>query len=160
MYFAADQVAEYDRKRLLVKEFMQLDLFVADEVTAIQWIKQQLQRKPQTFQEIQPQFLKEIGGWLEYEESLELSSLLEDNFLVYEGVGEVPSQIHAYLSTNFKDLRGLPKTNRSLLGKAKDRWYVPDSRKEADLEQVRQRNLAREFRKIPRKPREDKACAN
>jgi hypothetical protein len=147
MHFLADQVSEYDRKRLLVKEFMQLQLFVADEVTAIQWIKQQLQKKPQTFQELQPQFLQETSGWLEYEESLELSVLLEEHFLIYSGTGEVPSQIHAYLSSNFKDLRGVEKSDRTLVNKAKDRWYVPDPRKEADLEQIRQRNLVREFRK-------------
>jgi hypothetical protein len=147
MYFLANQVTEYDRKRLLLREFMQLELFVADEVTAIQWIKQQLNKKPQTFQELQPQFLQEIGGWLDYEESLELSVLLEENFLVYGGVGEVPSQIHSYLSTNFKELRGVAKSDRSLMSKAKDRWYAPDPRKEADLEQIRQRTLVREFRK-------------
>jgi hypothetical protein len=147
MYFLPDQVAEYDRKRLLVKEFMQLELFVTDEVSAIQWIKQQLQKRPQTFQELQPQFLKEIGGWASHEEPLELSVLLEENFLVYAGVGEVPSQVHAYLSSNFKELRGMGKTEGQLMSKAKDRWYVPDHRKEADLEQVRQRNLLREFRK-------------
>jgi hypothetical protein len=67
--------------------------------------------------------------------------------LIYSGTGEVPSQIHAYLSSNFKDLRGVEKSDRTLVNKAKDRWYVPDPRKEADLEQIRQRNLVREFRK-------------
>jgi hypothetical protein len=91
--------------------------------------------------------LQETSGWLEYEESLELSVLLEEHFLIYSGTGEVPSQIHAYLSSNFKDLRGVEKSDRTLVNKAKDRWYVPDPRKEADLEQIRQRNLVREFRK-------------
>ncbi|MCY2990548.1 MAG: hypothetical protein NTY19_22125 [Planctomycetota bacterium] len=39
---------------------MQLKLFVTDEVTAILRIRQQLQEKPQTFQELQPQFLQEL----------------------------------------------------------------------------------------------------
>lgn len=145
MYFLPEQVAEYDRRRLQVKEFVQLELIVADEVSAIQWIKQQLHKKPQTFQELQPQFLREIGGWLEYEEPLELSALLEENFLVYQGAAEVPNQIHSYLSSNFKELRGLPKTHTALVSKAKDRWYVPDPRKEADLEQLRHRALVKEF---------------
>jgi len=147
LYFLADQVAEYDLQRLQVKEFMQLELFVTDEVTAIQWIRQQLQEMPQTFQELQPQFLQEITGWCDDEESLELSVLLEENFLIYSGTEEVPSQIHAYLSTNFKNLHGVGKTDRSLVSKAQNRWYVPDPCKEVDLEQVRQRNLVREFRK-------------
>ncbi len=74
MYFLPEQVAEYDKKRLTVKEILQLDLFVSDEASAIQWLKQQLTEKPQTFQELHPQFLKEIGGWSKNEAPLELST--------------------------------------------------------------------------------------
>ncbi|MFH0959026.1 MAG: DNA methyltransferase, partial [Pseudomonadota bacterium] len=35
MYFLPDQVAEYDRKRMTVKEILQLELFVIDESSAI-----------------------------------------------------------------------------------------------------------------------------
>jgi hypothetical protein len=76
---------------------------------------------------------------------LELSVLLEENFLRFDGNGEVPSQIHAYLSSNFKDLRGLPKDHPALRAKAKDRWYVPDPAKAGDLEKLRERALLREF---------------
>ena len=145
MYFLSDQVAEYDKNRISVKEVLQLEIFVIDESSAIQWLKQHLSRKPQTFQEIHPQFLKEIGGWQKHERALELSELLEQNFLRYDGVGEVPSQIHSYLSTNFKELRNLPKDHPSLRAKAKDRWYVPDSNKAGDLERLRERALLREF---------------
>src|SRR5712691_8667859 len=72
---------------------------------------------------------KEIGGWQKHEKPLELSELLEENFLRYDGRGEVPSQIHSYLSTNFKELRNLPKDDPSLRAKARDRWYVPDPNK-------------------------------
>ena len=145
MYFLPDQVAEYDRKRMTVKEVLQLEIFVIDESSAIQWLKQQLSRKPQTFQDIHPQFLKEIGGWQKHERALELSELLEQNFLRYDGTGEVPSQIHAYLSTNFKELRNQPKDHPGLRAKAKDRWYVPDPNKAGDLEKLRERALLREF---------------
>ena len=145
MYFLPDQAAEYDKKRMTVKEVLQLQLFVSDEASAIQWLKQQLTKKPQTFQDIHPQFLKEIGGWLKYEKPLELSELLEQNFLRYDGKGEVPSQIHSYLSSNFKDLRNLPKDDQALKAKAKDRWYVPDPNKAGDLEKLRERALMREF---------------
>jgi len=138
-------VAEYDRKRMSVKEVMQLELFVTDEASAIQWLKQQLLKKPQTFQELHPQFMKEIGGWDKYEKPLELSALLEQNFLRYEGRGEVPSQIHSYLSSNFKDLRNKPKDDPALRNKGKDRWYVPDPNKASDLEKLRERHLLKEF---------------
>jgi hypothetical protein len=145
MYFLSDQVAEYDKRRVTVKEVLQLEIFVIDESSAIQWLKQQLSRKPQTFQEIHPQFLREIGGWQKHERPLELSDLLAQNFLRYDGAGEVPTQIHSYLSTNFKELRNLPKEYLGLRAKAKDRWYVPDPNKAGDLERLRERALLREF---------------
>jgi hypothetical protein len=145
MYFLPEQAAEYDKKRLTVKEVLQLEFFVTDEASAIQWLKQQLTKKPQTFQEIHPQFLREIGGWQKHEKPLELSELLEQNFLRYDGRDDVPSQIHSYLSTNFKELRNLPKDDPTLRAKAKDRWYVLDPNKAGDLEKLRERVLLREF---------------
>lgn len=89
--------------------------------------------------------MKEIGGWLKHEKPLELSELLEQNFLRYDGKSDVPNQIHSYLSTNFKELRNLPKNDDNLRAKGKDRWYVPDPNKAGDLEKLRERSLLREF---------------
>ena len=74
-----------------------------------------------------------------------LDELLEQNFLCYEGEGPVPSQIHSYLSSNYKELRGLDKEDPALREKAKGRWYVPDPNKQADLERLREKALLREF---------------
>jgi DNA modification methylase len=145
MYFLPEQAAQYQKKRNTVKELKQLDIWVHDESTSIQWLKQQLVKKPQTFPELNPQFLKESGGWQKHEKPLELSDLLKQNFLRYDGKGEVPSQIHRYLSSNFKELRNLPKDDESLREKGKDRWYVPDPNKAGDLEKIRERSLIREF---------------
>ena len=145
MYFLLDQAAEYDKKRMTVKEILQIEMFVSDEASAIQWLKQQLTKKPQTFQDIHPQFLKEIGGWRKHEKLPELSEMLEQNFLRYDGRGEVPSQIHSYLSTNFKELRNRPKDDWVLKVKSEDRWYVPDPNKGGDLERLRERTLLKEF---------------
>ena len=145
MYFLPEQVTEYDKKRMSVREVLQLQLFVNDESSAIQWLKQQLLKKPQTFQELHPQFLKEIGGWQKHEKPLELSQLLNDTFLCYDGKEEVPSQIHSYLSSNFKELRNLPKDAPELRAKGKDRWYVPDPNKAGDIEKKREKALLKEF---------------
>ncbi len=146
MFFLPEQVVEYDKKRLTVRELIQLQIFVTDESSAITWIRQQLTRKPQTSQDLQPQFMQETkGGWQQHEKSLELRDLLHQNFLEYDGVGDVPSQIHSYLSTNYKDLRNLPKNDLTLRTQAKGRWYVPDINKQADLEKLRERALLREF---------------
>lgn len=145
IYFLPEQVAEYDKKRMTVREILQLEIWVKDESSAIQWLKQQLTKKPQTFQELHSQFLKEIGGWQKFEKPLELSQLLEDTFIRYDNTGEVPSQIHSYLSTNFKELRNLPKDSADLRTKAKDRWYVPDPNKAGDMEKKREKALLKEF---------------
>ncbi len=145
MYFLPDQAVVYDRKRMTVVEVLQTPLFVSDEASAIQWLGQQLAKKPQTFQDLHPQFLQELGGWQKHEKPLELSHLLKQNFLRYDGKGEVPSQLHSYLSSNFKDLRNRAKDDPELVSKAKDRWYVPNPQKAGDLEQLRERDLIREF---------------
>jgi len=145
MYFHPEQVAEYDKKRLTAKEIVQLQLFVTDESSAIQWLKQRLTKKAQTFQDIHPHFLKEIGGWQKHEKSLELFELLDQNFIKYDGKDDVPSQIHSYLSSNYKYLRNLKKNDPTLKAKAKDRWYVPDPNKAGDLEKLRERSLLKEF---------------
>lgn len=145
MYFLPDQVAEYDKKRMSAAGMEQMSLFVSDESSAILWLRQLLKDKPLSFQDIHPLFIKELGGWQKYEKPLELSELLEQNFLRYDGKGAVPSQIHSYLSTNFKDLRSLSKDDDSLRAKGKDRWYLPDPKKAGDLEMVRDKALLKEF---------------
>ena len=161
MYFLPEQVAEYDKRRMQAKELQQLTLFVTDETSAIQWLRQQLSRKPQTFQELHPKFLKEISGWQKHEKPLELSELLEQNFLRYEGKGPIPSQIVSWMKQS-SELRKviqeelasgrateengqLSTQSPVLIARAKDRWYVPDPNKQADLEKLRERALLREF---------------
>jgi len=145
MYFLADQVAEYDKKKQAVSEVKQLELIVRDESSAIQWIRQQLLEKPQRFADLQPQFMRETAGWSKDEERLELSEILAQNFLCYDGEGEVPVQIRNYLSKNFHELRGLAKDAPALRAKAKDRWYVPDPKRAVDLEKMRERELLKQF---------------
>lgn len=145
MYFLPDQVAEYDRKRTSVSELRQLSLFVNDEASAIQWVRQQLQDKPQSFQDLTPQYMREVQAWAKHEVTVELKTILEQSFLHYDGRGPVPSQIHRYLSTNFKDLRNLEKVDPRLVEKARDRWYVPDPSKQAEREAIREKSLLREF---------------
>ena len=146
MHFLREQIPEYDRKRSAVREVHQLDLFVFDEASATQWVRQELQKKPQSFQDLQPRFMQQAQtSWARHEKTIELRLLLEQNFLCFEGDGPVPSQIHSYLSTAYRDMRGLTKDDIRLRDRALDRWYVPDPRKMGDLEKVRNRALLKEF---------------
>jgi DNA modification methylase len=145
MIFLPEQVLTYDRKRTTASVLRQLEFFVTDEASSIQWARQRLQAKPQSFQDLQPQFMQQLQSWEKHEKTIELKEILELNFFCYDGAGPVPSQIHSYLSTNFKDLRNLGNDDASLKAKAIDCWYVPNPNKEGDLEMLRLRTLLKEF---------------
>ncbi|MBO1040017.1 DNA methyltransferase [Brucella pituitosa] len=146
MVFLPEQVTEYDKKRAQTAQAPQMELFVSDERSAIDWVSDFLKARPSSYQDIHPEFTKQLGaGWKKHEARPELMALLEANFLRYDGKGEVPSQIHRYLSTNYHDLRGLEKTDPRLNARAQDRWYVPDPNKAQDLEKKREKALLKEF---------------
>ena len=145
MIFLPEQVAQYDKVRITSAQLRQLDIFVDDESSSIEWLRQQLNDKPQTYQDIHPKFIHVLSGWKKAEVQLELSTLLEQNFIKFDGEGQVPPQIHSYLSTNFKELRNLTKDDQILVRKAKDRWYVPNPGREEDLQKLRERDLLKQF---------------
>jgi DNA modification methylase len=146
MYFLPEQAAEYDKKRVQMEGLGQLKIWVEDERSAADWLRSYLKDKPSKTQDVQPEFFEQLNqSWKKWEIKPELRSLLNQYFLCYDSKGDVPPQIHAYLSTNFKDLRKLPADDPSLRAKAKDRWYVPDHRKNADVEKLRDKRLLEEF---------------
>jgi DNA modification methylase len=146
MAFLPEQVAEFDKKRAQMQGVGQMSIFVEDEKSAIDWLRNHLKSRPSTYQDIQPEFMQQLGAsWKKFETRPELALLLEQNFLQYRGDGEVPGQIHSYLSTQNKDLRNLPKDDARLRSRAKDRWYVPDPAKAVDVESIRNKRLLHEF---------------
>ena len=146
MVFLPDQLVEYEKARSRIPQVKQAELFVSDERSAIDWLTNFLLKRPSTRSEIHPEYIPQIGSAKRKGEIIpELDQLLEDNFLKYDGTGEVPSQIHSYLSSNHKDQRGLDKSDPALVAKAKDRWYVPDPNKAQDLEKKREKALLKEF---------------
>ncbi len=172
MYFLPDQVAEYDRKKMISGTcFQQIELFVSDEASAIQWLRQLIKEKPQTFQEINPQFMQQLGGWSKNEAQLDLRELLNQNFLSFDEKGKIPAQIVSWMRRSselrpiiekeFEQQGILPEENLELetlhlelRRKASDRWYVPDPNKAGDLEKLREKALLKEFseyRQFPKK---------
>ncbi len=114
MYFLQEQANEYDGRRKDMPAEEQLELFetpVTDEKSAIQWVRHQLTRKPISYAELQPFYMKEAQRvWEKHEQPIELDAILKQNFVQHDG-----------------------------------RWQLADPSKEADLEQVRQQTLLKEF---------------
>jgi len=87
-------------------------LFVSDEKTAIQWVRQQLSQEPRKYQELQPLYMREAQRvWEKHEQPIELLTILNQCFVKEDD----------------------------------ERWHVPDHRNEAHLEQLRNRDLLKEF---------------
>lgn len=83
MYFLPEQVAEYDRRRLSATKVEQLTLFVSDEKSAIQWVRQRVTQQPMTYKELQPLFMQEAQRvWERHEQPIELMTILEQGFVV------------------------------------------------------------------------------
>jgi DNA modification methylase len=119
MYFLPEQTAEYDRKKMQSGGMTAtIEMFVKDEASMIDWLRTTLKQKPQTFADLNPQFMQHLGGWSKNEAQLDLRELLNQNFLSYDSTGPVPEQIHAYLSSNWKEMRSLAKDDSKLGVKA------------------------------------------
>ncbi|RKZ77218.1 MAG: DNA methylase [Candidatus Parabeggiatoa sp. nov. 1] len=146
MIFLPEHVTEYERQRRLTPHAPQMEIAVSDERSAIDWLQNLLKKRPATYQEIHPEFIRRLGaGWKKYETVLELDILLDSNFLKYNGIGNVPSQIKKYLSSHFKELRNLAADDPALQKRAAEQWYAPDPHQAHDLEQLREKHLLREF---------------
>lgn len=92
MFFTATQVAEYDEKKKNSPEFVSLGMFVSDEASGIQWLKNQLRDTPKTYQEIQPDWMQAINGLRKNDILPELKQILEENFIEMEdGKWRIPN---------------------------------------------------------------------
>lgn len=84
MFFTATQVAEYEKKKLTAPGFVPMGIMVSDEANGIEWLKNQLRDKPQTYQEIYPEFIKALNGVRKGDQIPGLDTLLEENFIQNE----------------------------------------------------------------------------
>jgi hypothetical protein len=94
MLFLPDQASEYRNRRSQLPEQEQLELFetvVTDEKSAIQWVRCQLARRPMTYGELQPLYMREAQRvWAKHEQPIELQTILDENFVREDGRWRVP----------------------------------------------------------------------
>ncbi len=99
MHFLPEETADYDRERLKTAAPPQLQLFVDDESSAIEWLKRELSAGPRTLQQLAAGFLRETQrSQATRGAPAELADLLAENFILTSAGWVVPD------SKNRRDL--------------------------------------------------------
>ena len=76
MFFLPEQVNEYDKKRQQMEGVGQLSIFVEDEKSAVAWLRSFSTTRPSVYQDIQPEFMQQLGAsWKKWETRPELRAL-------------------------------------------------------------------------------------
>jgi DNA modification methylase len=81
MYFLPGQVVRYDALKSRGIEVEQLSIFVRDEKSAVQWVRNALDQSPQTLGELTPKFMQASQDWGTHEVMPELKDLLHQYFI-------------------------------------------------------------------------------
>ena len=80
MFFTASQAVEYENKKEKTTGMVPMALFISSEEEGIEWLKRVL-NSPQTYQEIQPQWMKDLATPKKGDVLPELAVILEENFI-------------------------------------------------------------------------------
>ena len=103
MFFTASQTVEYESKKEKSEGFVPMALFISSEAEGIEWLKREL-TNPQTYQEILPNWMKDMATPKKGDVLPELAEILEENFIKDEdGKWRKPD---AEKTTDLEILRG------------------------------------------------------
>lgn len=80
MFFTASQALEYEDKKSKTTGIVPMALFIGSEAEGIEWLKRELET-PQTYSELQPEWMKNMIPTKKGDILPELSEILEDNFI-------------------------------------------------------------------------------
>lgn len=81
MYFLPEQAAEYDEKKALMPQMEQMALIVTTEAEGLLWLRAKLSGKPQTYQDLHPQWMQAITAVRKGDILPELKVILDENFI-------------------------------------------------------------------------------
>ena len=82
MFFTASQLYEYEEKKKTTVEFVPMGLIVSNEADGIEWLRNRLRNHgPQTYQQLQPEWMQAIDGLRKNDILPELKDLLFENFI-------------------------------------------------------------------------------
>lgn len=80
MFFTASQALEYEEKKRGTNGIIPMALFISSEAEGIEWLKRELET-PQTYSEIQPEWMKAMSTTKKGDILPELMTILEENFI-------------------------------------------------------------------------------
>lgn len=80
MFFTASQTVEYEAKKEKTDGVVPMALFISSEAEGIEWLKREL-AEPQTYQEILPNWMKDMVAPKKGDLLPELAVILEENFI-------------------------------------------------------------------------------
>lgn len=80
MFFTASQTVEYEAKKEKTNGVVPMALFISSEAEGIEWLKRELE-EPQTYQEILPNWMKDMVAPKKGDVLPELATILEENFI-------------------------------------------------------------------------------
>lgn len=80
MFFTASQTVEYEAKKEKTDGIVPMALFISSEAEGIEWLKREL-AEPQTYQEILPNWMKDMVAPKKGDVLPELATILEENFI-------------------------------------------------------------------------------
>lgn len=80
MFFTASQALEYEEKKKKTNGIVPMALFISSEAEGIEWLKREL-KTPQTYSEIQPEWMKNMIPVKKGDVLPELMTILEENFI-------------------------------------------------------------------------------
>ena len=81
MFFTAQQAAEYETKRMTTSEFVPMGIIVSDEANGIEWLRNELRQREQTYSDLHPNWMKALNGVRKGDNIPGLDVLLEENFI-------------------------------------------------------------------------------
>lgn len=80
MFFTASQALEYEEKKKGTNGIVPMALFISSEAEGIEWLKRELET-PQTYSELQPEWMKAMSTTKKGDVLPELMAILEENFI-------------------------------------------------------------------------------
>ena len=81
MFFTASQAIEYEEKKKHTSGFAPMGIIVSDEANGIQWLRNELGQKSQTYQDLQPKWMQALMGKRKGDIIPEMQDILDENFI-------------------------------------------------------------------------------